>query len=392
MFGDGTGELKAPAPPAAGPAVASVAGGQTLLALEGEWRALAAEAIEPNAFYSPALLLPALEAFAADGPEVVIVRDGGGRLIGLAPIAPLRGYSRLPVPYIATWMHKHCFFAAPLVRAGDEHAFFRAFFDVADKRGAFLRLRHLDADGPLYAAAAAVAAQTGRLVSPSARYERAMLKAPWRTDDYLSLSLRGKHRKDLRRRRARLEEAGTVRFELFGDGDDLTVWTEEFLAIEAAGWKGAGGTALAQEQSSKRFFEEAVRRARAAGDLQFFRLRTGDQTIASAVNFRAGNASYAFKIAYDESYARFSPGVMIEIDIMRALEASGIARIDSCAKVEHPMINRLWRERRRIAALNISRRDMASKALFRVLMMLEKAGEKAREENAPPADADDDDL
>lgn len=371
-----------------------LAGPAALAALEAEWRALAAAAIEPNAFYGPALLSPALSAFAAEQPETVVVRDGAGRLIGLAPTAPLQGYSRLPVSYVATWMHKHCFFAAPLVRAGAEHAFFRAFFDFAERRGAFLRLRHLDAEGPLFAAAAAVAAETGRLVSTSARYERAMLRAPWTTDAYLAQSMRGKHRKDLRRRRARLEETGAVRFETLGGGDDLDAWTEEFLSIEASGWKGAAGTALKQDSASAQFFRDAVHRANAEGALQFFRFRLDGRTLGSAVNFRAGAVSFAFKIAYDEEFARYSPGVMIEIEIMKALERDGgVDLIDSCAKAEHPMIDRLWRERRVISAINISRRDPASKIMFRVLMMLEMAGEKARMARAKPAEPDgDDDL
>lgn len=364
--------------------MATVAGAAELASLDAEWRDLAAGAIEPNAFYGPALLSAALAAFPGDRPETVIVRDGTGQLIGLAPIAPLKGYSRLPVRYIATWMHKHCYFAAPLVRAGAERAFFRSFFDFTERQGAFLRLRHLDAEGPLFAAAAAVAAETGRLVSPSARYERAMLCAPWTTDDYLAGSLHGRHRKDLRRRRARLEEAEPVRFETYAADDDLAGWTEEFLAIEAAGWKGAAGTALKQDEASAAFFRNAVRRAEKAGELQFFRFRAGARTIAAAVHFRAGAVSYAFKIAYDEAYARYSPGVMIEIEIMKALEAAALARIDSCAKVEHPMINRLWRQRRQIAALNVSRRDIASKALFRMLMMFEEAGEQARARREEP--------
>jgi CelD/BcsL family acetyltransferase involved in cellulose biosynthesis len=391
MFADGATErLKAPAR-------AMVAGRADFGALEAEWRGLAAAAVEPNAFYGPSLLIPAIDAFAGDKPELVIVRDGAERLIGLAPLAPLRGYSRLPVPYVATWMHKHCFFAAPLVRAGAEQAFFSALFDFAAGRGTFLRLRHLDADGPLRRAAEAAAAQTKRLASPSARYERAMLPGPWATDDYLKLSLRGKHRKDLRRRRARLEETGAVLFEALGDDGDLDAWTDEFLALEAAGWKGAAGTALSQEAASAQFFRDAVRRAHSAGELQFFRFRLDGRTIAAAANFRAGDASFAFKIAYDESFARYSPGVMIEIEIMKALEPAGLAMIDSCAKVEHPMINRLWRERRQIEALNVSRRDLPSKALFGLLMTLERASERARAAKAGAGEAEteaetDDDL
>jgi CelD/BcsL family acetyltransferase involved in cellulose biosynthesis len=390
----GSSGVRARSDRSAGTARAEIVEFSALESLATEWRELAAHAVEANAFYGPALLIPALYAFEGDRPELVIVRDEASRLIGLAPIAPLKGYSRLPVPYVSTWLHKHCYFAAPLVRAGAERQFFRTFFDFVERRGAFLRLRHLDAEGPLHAAASTAGAETGRLISPSARYERAMLPGPWATDDYLQLSLRGKHRKDLRRRRARLQETGAVRFEAFTDGGDLAAWTEEFLALEAAGWKGANGTALRQEAASALFFREAVRRSHDAGELQFFRFRLGDRTIAAAVNFRAREVSYAFKIAYDESFSRYSPGVMIEIEIMQALEAAGLSMIDSCAKAEHPMIERLWRERRTIEALNVSRRDPAAKALFRLLMMLEGAAERARNKRAAPAAAEEagDDL
>lgn len=392
MHGDGAQDLEA-ARRSAGAVTAEIVPASDLEAIAAEWGDLAASAVEPNAFYAPAMLLPALAAFAEDGPELVLMRDDRRRLIGVAPVAPLRGYSRLPVRYAATWMHKHCFFAAPLVRPGNERAFFKALFDFAEHRGAFLRLRHLDAEGPLYAAALAVAAETGRLAAPSARYTRAMLKAPWTTDDYLKISLNGKRRKELRRRRARLEEAGDLRFEVSRDDEDLASWAEDFMTLEASGWKGAGGTALRQDAASIRFFKDAVRRASAANEIRFFKLMLGDRPLAAAVNFQSGAVSYAFKIAYDEDYARYSPGVMMEIDIMKALEgALGLSFVDSCAKTHHPMIDRLWRGRRTISALNISRRDGPSKALFRVLTMLEAASEKARanKEKSPEPDGDDD--
>lgn len=393
MRGDAT-EAAGGACGAADPLSAAVVGAPALAALTAEWRDLAANAVEPNAFYSPAMLVPALEAFADERPAVVIARDGEGRLAGLAPIALQRGYSRLPVPYVATWMHKHCFFAAPLVRPGYENAFFRALFDLAESRGAFLRLRHLDAEGPLFAAAAAVAADTGRLSAQSARYERAMLRAPWSTDDYLKISLNGKRRKELRRRRARLEEAGALRFETSAAGDDFDAWADDFMTLEASGWKGAAGTAMRQDPASERFFRDAVRRAAGTGEARFFRLMLGARPIAAAVNFQSGAVSYSFKIAYDEAYSRFSPGVMMETDMMKALEgAPGLAFVDSCAKTGHPMIDRLWRGRRVIAALNISRRGPAAKAVFRLLTILEAASEKARAARRKSTEPDgDDDL
>jgi len=52
------------------------------------------------------------------------------------------------------------------------------------------------------------------------------------------------------------------------------------------------------------------------------------------------------KIAYDENYARFSPGVQILLDVTQALlDDASLARADSCATADHPMIDRVWRER-----------------------------------------------
>jgi hypothetical protein len=164
------------------------------------------------------------------------------------------------------------------------------------------------------------------------------------------------------------------------------------LALEAAGWKGRAGTALANDLGAGRFFAEALRRAFSAGALLFHRLRLGDRPIAMIVNFIEGGAAYCFKIAYDEEFARYSPGVLLEIEMMRALETvPGLSFIDSCAVSDHSMINSLWRERRSIAALNVSGESIGAKALFRMLTNLEQLGDRVRRRPAPRKDERSDD-
>lgn len=347
--------------------------------IEPEWALLAADAAEPNPFYAPSLLIPALAAFADRTVRVAIVRDERGRLIALAPVCPMRGYSRLPVSYLATWMHAHCFFAAPLIRRGREKAALAALFDLVEREGAFLRLRHLAADGPIAAAVRETSRETGRRSSSSARHSRAFLKAGYRTDAELEGALRGKKRKELRRLRARLEESGAVAFETLTARGQLGGWTEDFLALESAGWKGGAQTALGSFRKGKAFFKAAIRRAFDAGLLDFHRLTHDGRPIAMIVNFAAGGAGYSFKIAYDETYARYSPGVMLEIDMMRALEKRpGLRFVDSCAAPGHRMIEPLWRGRRVIEALNVSGKGRVQKLLFDILMQLEQAGERLR--------------
>src|SRR5207249_1509372 len=69
----------------------------------------------------------------------------------------------------------------------------------------------------------------------------------------------------------------------------------------------------------------------------------------------SGKTAWSWKIAYDEDYARFSPGVQIVLDLTNELLADrSIERADSCAAAAHPMIDHIWRERLALADRLIS--------------------------------------
>jgi len=78
-------------------------------------------------------------------------------------------------------------------------------------------------------------------------------------------------------------------------------------------------------------------------------MRLDGRPIAHKCNFLSGPGSFAFKIAFDEKYARHSPGVLLELENIRRLHTqSKIRWMDSCADPSHPMLNRLWPDRRTI--------------------------------------------
>src|SRR3546814_1448935 len=61
------------------------------------------------------------------------------------------------------------------------------------------------------------------------------------------------------------------------------------------------------------------------------------------VNFLMGRGGFSFKIAFDETMSRFSPGVLIEIDnLRRVLNRDDLDWMDSCAAAAPLMINTLW--------------------------------------------------
>jgi len=97
-------------------------------------------------------------------------------------------------------------------------------------------------------------------------------------------------------------------------------------------------------------------------------LAVGGRTVAMKCNVLAGTGAYAFKIAYDEDYARYSPGVLLEMENIRRFHARGdLQWMDSCADPANWMMNHIWPDRRRIATLVMPGSNFAGALFVRAL-------------------------
>lgn len=327
--------------------------------LESQWEALAREAAEPNCFYAPSMLQPALRHLAPTQDVRMLEAWQDGDLIGLLPVSIAPRHGRYPVRCVTNWVHRHCFFGAPLVRKGAERAAwdqFLAALDSAPWASGFLHLTLLDAKGANAAALADVCRRERRPFREVHRHERAMLRSNLSADAYWEANMRGKKRKEIRRLQKRLAETGAVESRILQHREELGVWCQDFLQLEQSGWKGAEGTALACTPADAAFFHECMCAAFASGELDFLRIDFEGRAMAMLVNIRHGEGSFSFKIAFDETLARFSPGVLIELENLRqVLDAPGGPRwMDSCAAPGHPMIDSLWGERRTLAQYRVA--------------------------------------
>jgi CelD/BcsL family acetyltransferase involved in cellulose biosynthesis len=201
------------------------------------------------------------------------------------------------------------------------------------------------------------------------RRARALLRSGLAPADYFEASLGAKKRKELRRQFARLSELGKVEFERRDDGDGLDTWADRFVALESAGWKGAEGSAIACDPATTGFFRAALAGAAAAGKLERLSLTLDRRPIAMLANFVTPPGAYSFKTTYDETFARFSPGVLLQRENLALLAREGVAWADSCAAADHPMIERIWREKREIGRVSVAiggrARRIAAALLFR---------------------------
>jgi CelD/BcsL family acetyltransferase involved in cellulose biosynthesis len=338
------------------------------------WDALSLMACEPNPFFESWYLLPSLRAFDPSGRIALLRVEANGALIGLMPLGRPRSYYGHPLPHLGSWIHANCFLGCPLVATGAEEQFWHALLGWADRHAGaalFLHLARLAEDGPLYRALRRVLADQGRPAAVVHRKERAMLSSPLSPQDYFEQSLSGKKRKELRRQSNRLSEEGEVALHRQPDADGIDHWADEFLALEAAGWKGAAGSALASDAATASLFREALHGAAQRGRLERLSMTLDGRAIAMLANFITAPGAFSYKTAFDEAYARFSPGVLLQQENLAMLDRSDIAWCDSCAAQDHPMIDHIWRERRAIARISIAIGGKARRALFRPLIRAE---------------------
>jgi CelD/BcsL family acetyltransferase involved in cellulose biosynthesis len=322
--------------------------------IAADWRALASRALEANVFYEPAFALAAAPVFGQGvGAGLVWSRSTPARLLGFFPARIERRRYGLPLPVLAGWMHAYAPFGAPLVDRDQGEAVLAAWLEHVAKDAQLpdiMLLPYLPTEGPLAQALDAVLARRGGQSAPFAPHRRALLAPAGERASYLDESIGHKKRKELRRQRKRLGDSGNVTSTSTVDPAGVSHALSDFFALEAAGWKGRAGTAARRHAEVAQFMTTAVAALAGEGKAQVARLSVDAQPIAALVTLRSAATAWCWKIAYDESYARFSPGVQILLDVTQALlDDPGLARADSCATADHPMIDHVWRERLALA-------------------------------------------
>ena len=317
---------------------------------ETAWLDLAMRALEPNIFFEPAFALAAAQHLSEAGqPSFVFVFETSSnepeRLLGVFPFT--RSRLDLGAPMLRIWQHAYNPMGVPLIDASMAEATIEALFDHMEETPCLtLRLPNLSEDGPvLQAFRRVVARRSGQLIV-FRRQIRAVLTTGPRPDDYLETHWRSKKLKELRRLRRKLEAFGTVAFRTAKTPSEANEALERFFALEASGWKGRSGTALIQDAGRSTFVRSMLRDLSLSGKIRVDGLYAGDALVAGAISLVSGGTVAFWKIAYDETFARFSPGVLLTQELTRAfLGDPSIARVDSCAMQDHPMIDHLWHER-----------------------------------------------
>jgi CelD/BcsL family acetyltransferase involved in cellulose biosynthesis len=375
--------LLSPAARARDPARARVSSHQALPDLAdlppAAWQDLLARAVEPNPYYDPLWALPvAQHARGYRGARALVAADPQRpeRLTGFLPVRSAWRALRWPVPMLVAW-NGYVSLTVPALDRDDPVVAAAGLLAAARARGAHaLFLPGIAAEGEAFAALKRAIEQGGGSYRILRSYRRATLDATQDAETALRAALGAKKLKELRRQRHRLEDEGPVSFAVATAPADVAQALEDFLALEAAGWKGRRGTALMQHPADAAFVRAAASALAAQGRFLVVSLVRGGRTLASGFVMRAGDRACFVKIAMDESASRNSPGVQLALDLTRHLCADpGIALADSAADCERLMIDHLWRGRTVIADVFVALapRDPLAHAMRLMLQARERS-------------------
>lgn len=309
--------------------------------LEDHWDSLcllADQAEFDNPFFSPWFLLPAWRWLRRGGEELVLGRDASSG-------APVLFFPRLRSDFFPggrIWRHLFCYLATPLVAPGvaglvsANPCMLGHELGLALLSGEYLDQHYLDElDSALVLRRGSFARRVLHRHSVGAKMAREVL-------------LRADRQKDLRRKERQFQLKGGGDFEVLTHETNLPVWIEDFLRLEAAGWKGRQGSALASNPLHAHFFRDLCYEASRNGRLFFSRLRaTQGRTVAIRCGILGQHTHFAYKVAFDEDWAAASPGLLLELASIDSIFADTRAvTIDSCAAPGSVLFDRLYPDTR----------------------------------------------
>jgi CelD/BcsL family acetyltransferase involved in cellulose biosynthesis len=295
--------------------------------LRPEWNDLAVE-VRDEPFQRHEFLRAWIESFAARSRlRIVVRRDASGRLDAALPLKDSRGtVCGIPVRLVTTLSNTHSCRVDLVARDPEQAGRDLLQHLLRDRRWDVLVLKDVPEGGNAYhvlRAAENAGLPVGRWLSQSSP----VIHLP-STEEEMMDRLDASFRRNLRRRRRRLEERGRVWVECLESGPELEERLASCLAVERGGWKGRRGTAIMQDRRVRDFYARLASTASAHGYFTLYCLRLDDRIIAFEYGLTYKGMYYVPKLAYDETLSDCSPGVLLLHEVMRSCLQRGVRAID----------------------------------------------------------------
>ena len=342
--------------------------------LQPELDFLSNRAMEPNVFFTSRFLAPAMPRLEDREIRLAIIRDESGahsRLRLLMPFSTERPGFAIGAPIIRAWANPFGPLGTPLVDAEGAGEIMDHFLEALGREEmrlpSVLVLPDIRLNGPFAQMARAIAMSRNLPVDVTNEQARPMLESLKDGETYLKDSIKSSHMREMRRQWGHLAKLGAATYQVARQPGDIRMRMEEFLLLEASGWKGKKRTAMLSDRLRAAFAREAVNNLAEIDAARIHTIDIDGKAIASMIVLIMNGEAYTWKTAFNEDYARYSPGKLLTAQLTDwHLDDANIVRTDSCAVADHPIMSRLWQEREAMGTLLIGLRQNADREVRQV--------------------------
>lgn len=335
----------------------------TLSTLLPDWTDLAGRAAEDNVYYAPHYAMPLLQTVDRNQAVTIVTVWDQTSLIALLPVVT----RRVPVPGLVAaggaWETEHTYSCTPVLdRVRLQDAARGLVQALSSLRSGEWEIPNVRLNGPAGKALCAALDERNAPWAAPASFKRAMLAKGLSFNDHMQSRVASKRRRELARNRRRLEELGVVSHRSVTAGKDLDHALSEYLRIEASGWKGKRGTALACRPSDAEFARQAFGARGGNSNCRIDMLLLDDRPVAAGLIVFSGRTGFTVKNAYDEAYASFSAGLLLEVEVIKSfLNEDWASQLDSGTSGGH-VIEHLWPDSMEIGNVYFSLASTAPRA------------------------------
>lgn len=327
------------------------------------WDDLSTNALECNPWLSRPMVLAGLDALEKENGfrALALYRHGSDELIGLLPFR-IKGLGPLSMGHPALNLYQVG--GTPLIARDNAQLAMMGLFGLIAGPNSLPNqwvFPHIPTDGPFARMARVKADRLGLAVGIAAAYDRPLLTSEAGDFAAHARHVIGKKRsKDIERNIRRLGEKGALSFERATDPNHVAQRIEDFLRIEASGWKGERGTAFLSNPDHARFARGAYGEGLAFTDT----LLLDGTAIAVSVNVATGPTVFTPKCAFDERYRAFGPGMILEYKVIERFFAEGRHEaMDAATTVDGHVISGLWDAKKPMGTLVVARSRLAADAI-----------------------------
>ncbi len=297
--------------------------------LANEWRDLCSEATDDQPFYRPEWIRAYARAFLPHARFLLITVRLDGRLCLLLPLVEETSMlGGVPVRRLRAPVNAHPGRFDFVRSAGPEgDAAIRVTWDYLEGLGGWdvLEFAYTPEGGTVSRLAAAARANGFRAIQIP-ELPNPYVHVPSTSEGLMQMPPNSKLRSQLRQTRHRLEGQGAVKFSRLDTADREAL--DRFYGLEASGWKGQEGSAIACRSETRQFYDEIAASAARLGYFSLYMLELEGHLIAAHFSLTHRDRCYSPKVAYDENFKEFAPGHLIIGEILRDCAARSIRIFD----------------------------------------------------------------